>query len=320
MDRRLYRVTLLAVLAVLVFGGAGLSAAQDDARERITAAYQDVQSWQSYQVHVDETSDYAMTAQGQQVATWQRRERDLALSGAYDIADRDNARIVLDLSSRVSGSTEQGGTQTPSAWDLDLNVARAENGVFWQGSLDAEPEDEFALPESWAPFSPDETDDVPALADLTLGRYLLEDSADPFLVDAETWLSAAESIEGPQSFNVTRGTPGDLYVVTINPADVPDLFAGRFLALTEGQNALVGRQDLVNQLSQTGTVLWGVALDPATSALLAQFIQIDIEAELDSSLLQSPYSTMSLAFRSDQTVVFSGVNEAITLPDDLPQP
>ena len=37
-------------------------------------------------------------------------------------------------------------------------------------------------------------DEVPALADLTLSRYLLEDSADPFLVDAETWLNAAESI------------------------------------------------------------------------------------------------------------------------------
>ena len=107
--------------------------------------------------------------------------------------------------------------------------------------------------------------------------------------------------------------------MTINAEDIPDLFAGRFLALTEGQNALVGRQDLVNQLAETGTVMWGVALDPATSQLLAQFIQIDIEAELDSSLLQSPYTTMSLAFRSDQTVVFSGVNEAITLPDDLPQ-
>src|SRR5690606_41486487 len=66
--------------------------------ERITAAYQDVQGWQSYQVQVDETSDYAMTAQGQQVATWQRRERDLALSGAYDIADRDRKSTRLNSS------------------------------------------------------------------------------------------------------------------------------------------------------------------------------------------------------------------------------
>jgi|GEM_PF-1405697 len=316
MDRRLYRVTLLAILAVMVLGGAGLSQAQDDARERISAAYRAVQEWRSYRVEVDETSDYAMTAQGQQAATWQRRERDLALAGAYDVANRDNARIVLELSSRVSGSTELGGTQTPNSWELDLNVARAENGVFWRGTLETEPAEDFTLPESWAPFSADEADEVPALADLTLSRYLLEDSADPFLVDAETWLNAAESIEGPRS---SRNISGDLYVMTINAEDIPDLFAGRFLALTEGQNALVGRQDLVNQLAETGTVMWGVALDPVTSQLLAQFIQIDIEAELDSSLLQSPYTTMSLAFRSDQTVVFSGVNEAITLPDDLPQ-
>jgi len=307
------------MLALLVLGGAGLSQAQDDAHARILDAYRAVEEWQSYRVQLDETSDYAMTAQGQQVATWQRRERDLVLNGQYDVTDQENALIVLDVRSRVSGSTEEGGTQTPTAWDVDLSVVRMDDATFWQGQLDAEPDEAFSLPETWSPLAHAEADEVPALADLRLSRYLLEDGAEPFLIDAEAWLGAAESIEGPRPFNVSRSTSGDLYVVTINAEDVPDLFAGRFLALTEGQNALVGRQDLVNQLAETGTVMWGVALDPATSELLEQFIQIDIEAELDSSLLQSPYSTMSLAFRSDQTVVFSGVNEAVTLPDDLPQ-
>jgi len=73
MERRWYRLTLLALVALLVLGGAGLSQAQDDAHERITAAYRAVQGWQSYHVQMDETSDYAMTAQGPQAATWQRR-------------------------------------------------------------------------------------------------------------------------------------------------------------------------------------------------------------------------------------------------------
>lgn len=319
MERRWYRLTLLALVALLVLGGAGLSQAQDDARERITAAYRAVQDWQSYQVQLDETSDYAMTAQGPQVATWQRRERDLALSGTYDVADRERARIVLDLSSRVSGSTEEGGTQTPTSWEVDLSVARANDEVFWQGRLDAEPAEDFALPESWAPFASADASEVPALADLTLGRYLLEDDIDPFLVDAEAWLAAAESIEGPSAFDVSRTTTGDLYVVTLSPADVPELFEGRFPALTEGQNALVEREALLAGLAETGTVTWGVALDPESSALLAQFIQIDAEAELGGSLLQSPYGTLSLAFRSDQSIVFSSIDEPVALPDDLPQ-
>lgn len=319
MDRRLYRLTLLAIVSLLVLGGAGLSQAQDDARERITSAYRAVQDWQSYHVQLDETSDYAMTAQGQQVATWQRRERDLALSGMYDVTDREHARIVLDFSSRVSGSTEEGGTQKPTAWDVDLSVARANDEMFWQGRLDAEPATDFMLPETWAPFASADASEVPALADLTLSRYLLEDGVDPFLVDAETWLAAAESIEGPQPFNVTRTTTGDLYVVSLSPADVPELFEGRFPALTEGQSALVGSEALLAELAETGSVTWGAALDPQNNALLAQFIQIDVEAEVSGSLLQSPYGTMSLAFRSDQTIVFSAVNEQVALPEDLPQ-
>jgi len=62
-----------------------------------------------------------------------------------------------------------------------------------------------------------------------------------------------------------------------------------------------------------------VALDPASGDLIAQFIQLDLEAELRGSLLQTPYTSMSLAFRSDQSVVFSAINEPVTLPDDLPQ-
>lgn len=319
MERHLYRITLLAVLALAVLGGAGLSQAQDDARERISAAYRAVEGWQSYHVQVDETSDYAMTAQGAQAATWQRRERDLALSGGYDVTDRDNAQIVLDLSSRVSGSVEQGGTQTPNSWDIDLRIAQANDGLFWQGSLQAEPAEDFALPEAWEPFTSANADKVPALADLTLSRYLLENGVDPFLVDAQVWLDAAESIEGPRPFDVDRTRTGDLYVVTVDPAQVPDLFEGRFLALTEGQNALVARDDLLRQLQQTGAVTWGVALDPASGDLIAQFIQLDLEAEIRGSLLQTPYTSMSLAFRSDQSVVFSAVNEPVALPDDLPQ-
>lgn len=320
MDRRLYRLTLLVMLALLVLGGAGLSQAQDDAHARILDAYRAVEEWQSYRVQLDETSDYAMTAQGQQVATWQRRERDLVLNGQYDVTDQENALIVLDVRSRVSGSTEEGGTQTPTAWDVDLSVVRMDDATFWQGQLDAEPDEAFSLPETWSPLAHAEADEVPALADLRLSRYLLEDGAEPFLIDAEAWLGAAESIEGPRSFNVTRTTTGDLYVATLNPADVPELFEGRFPALTEGQSALVGGEDLLQQLAETGTVLWGAALDPETSALLAQFIQIDVEAEVGSSLLQSPYGTMSLAFSSNQTVVFSKINEQVSLPGDLPQP
>lgn len=319
MERHLYRITLLAVLVLAVLGGAGLSEAQDDARERISAAYRAVEGWQLYHVQVDETSDYAMTAQGAQAATWQRREHDLALSGGYDVTDRDNARIVLDLSSHVSGSVGQGGAQTPNSWEVELRIARAENGLFWQGSLQAEPAEDFALPEAWTPFTSADAGEVPALADLTLSRYLLENDADPFLVDAPVWLDAAASIEGPRQFSVDRARTGDLYVVTVDPTQVPDPFEGRFLALTEGPDALVARDDLLGQLQQTGAIIWGVAIDPESGELIAQFIQLDLEAELSGSLLQTPYTSMSLAFRSDQSVIFSAVNEPVALPDDLPQ-
>ncbi|MCZ7536036.1 MAG: hypothetical protein M5T61_08995 [Acidimicrobiia bacterium] len=43
-----------------------------------------------------------------------------------------------------------------------------------------------------------------------------------------------------------------------------------------------------------------MALDPASGDLIAQFIQLDLEAEIRGSLLQTPYTSMSLAFRSDQ--------------------
>jgi len=320
MEHRLLRFTLLIVAALLVVGGAGLSNAQDDARERIHAAYQAVTSWQSYHVQVDETSDYAMTAQGQQAATWQRRERDLALSGSYDLTQRDTPRLSLDLSSRASGLTELNGTQTPSSWDLKLSLARAGEDVFWQGSLQAEPAADIALDDAWAPLDRDAVDETPALSDLALERYLLEDSVDPFLVDNEAWLDAAETIDGPRPFEVSRGTSSDLYVVTVDPAEVADLFEGRFTALTEGRGALIGRDDLLRQLAESGTVSWGAAIDPDSGALTAQFIQIDLEAELQGSLLLTPYTSLSLAFRSDQSVVFSAVNEPVELPGDLPQP
>lgn len=318
MERYLYRITLLLALALIVLSGGEPSHAQDDAREQILDAYRAYETWRSYHVQVDETSDYAMTAQGQQAALWQKRERDLSLAGGYDVANRENARIALEISSRVTGSIDQDGQREPEAWELELSIARTSDGLFWRGTLDADPPGTFALPEAWARFTGSEASEVPALSDLLLSHYLLEESADPFVVDADAWLDAAESIEGPRPFNLDRATPSELYVVTVNPAEAPGVFEGRFLALTEGQDALVARGDLLDRLAETGSVTWGVALHPDTGDLLAQFLQIDLSAEVRGSLLQSPYTSLSLAFRSNQSVVFSAVNEPVTLPDDLP--
>ncbi len=56
-------------------------------------------------------------------------------------------------------------------------------------------------------------------------------------------------------------------------------------------------------------------LDPASGELMAQYIQLNLSGELDSSSLAAPYTSLSLEFSDEQSVRFSAVNEALRFPD-----
>jgi hypothetical protein len=179
-----------------------------------------------------------------------------------------------------------------------------------------DPDDDFALPGEWQPFTATEAGEVPALADLQLARFLLQEGADPFVGDYNAWLSAVTSIDGPQSTRI-NGVAADLYVLELPLAEAPDLIENRFRSLSEGEDTVVDRRALLANLDENGTVLWGVALDPASGRLVAQYVQLELAADLAGDTLTSPYDTMTLAFNEFQEVVFSAVNEPVD-PSDLP--
>jgi hypothetical protein len=214
--------------------------------------------------------------------------------------------VSLDISSRVDSS----GSETPEGWTLDISAALVNGEQFWRGKISASPEEGFALPEDWETFTARQANNVPALADVGLDRYLLQ-AGDPFVGDYAAWLDAALSIDGPRPFQIDKTTGGDLYVLEVALADAPDLVADRFRSLTDGSDAVADRGALLDSLFASSTVLWGVVIDPASGQLLAQYLQLDLAAKLDSAGLLSPYDSLTLAYSGTQSVLFSAINERV---------
>jgi len=312
-------IGLMVTIGILV-GAGSTTLAQDDAARRIQAAYQDYETWDTYQVRVADNTDLALVAEGKGAYLWQRRERHIQVSGWYDVTNRDSAAVLLNVSGDSSASTESGGTNTPSSWQADLDVALRNGQLFWRGSYSANPGDTFALPGEWTGFSVTDADDIPAFVDLALGRYLLQEGADPFVEDYDSWLAAAESIEGPETITWDRRsrTQGELYRVEVDLTAIPDIVGNRFDSLTRGQEAIVDRQALLDSLYENSTLIWQVVLEPGTGRLLGQNTELDLNAKLGSEGLVASYATLNLTFSNDQTIAFSNINEAVDT-SELPE-
>ncbi len=305
-------IGLLFIVALVLLSGTGL--AQQDARSIILRAYQNYEAWQTFQVTVSDSSDYAMTAQGAQTSVWQKREQDMTLSGWYDLTNRGSSVIALDVTNKASTSTDTG---TRQRWTVDLNAALVNGETFWRGTYSTTPADSFTLPTDWTTFGSADTRSVPVIADLLLNRYLLQDNTDPFIGDYQAWLDAAISIDGPLTRSIDRGqTQGDLYTIEVSLADAPELLENRFRALTDSANPIItNRAAFLNLLENQETFIWEVLIDPATTQIIEQTIQIAISAEIDGSTLNTSYSLLKLEFTDDLRTRFSAINAPLTFTD-----
>ncbi len=308
---------LLTLVAVLLLGGGG-ALAQDDAAARVRAAYEDYETWDTFTVEGEVTAWSAIVAEGtygSNRSLWRRQERGAVLIGQYDRTDPGNAVILLHLDGDAELSVEQDGTEMPSSWDVSMDVALLDGTLNWRGSYEADPDGGFTLPEDWAEFSPSDLTAVPAFMDLTLGRYLGQEDADPFIGDYAAWLAAAESIEGPSPIRLGGGATGEMYTITLPLAAAPELIGSRVSLLTEGQGAIVGRDVLLGQLAESGTLVWRVVLDPESGRLVGQELQGDVRTELSGDMLAEPYASLSVAYNERQSVLFRDVNQPVEPPE-----
>lgn len=308
----------LILIAALVLAGGLLPArgalpvrAQDDAAERIRAAYEAYEEWDTYQFQLQSTALYAVVVDGKEQYFWQTLERSISMIGWYDQSNPTNLMASMTITANSSDSTDTGGGRVPATWDLDMDVAVLNGEPFWRGTYAADPVDDFSLPQEWSSFSSSDFSGVPALVDLSLDRYLHQTDLDPFIDDFEAWLNAAASIDGPQRTNLDRQTVGDMYTVTVNIADVPGALEDRFSNLTQGDQAVVSQDALLSSVRSASTLTWVVVLDPDSGRLMAQSVSFDISGQPEAAALAQPYTTLSLRVNDERRVVFSNVNEPV---------
>jgi hypothetical protein len=302
---------VLLIGALVVLAGMVPAQAQDEAAERIRSAYAGYENWATYQVQIDESLRYALVLNGTSDYQWSTQERDVSMSGWYDVTVRDNASVSLAVSGDSSSSVETSTGRTPDSWTVDLQVALLGGELFWRGDYQASPDDSFSLPGDWTPFTSQEAGDIPAFSEMGINRYLLQEGADPFIDEFDEWLDAADSIEGPQSFRLDRSTQGDVYIVTVNLADAPRVVLDRVRQLIGETESSVDMDALLENLTDNSTLLWGVILEPETGRLLGQLIELDLSARLESDSLQEPYTSLTLEFSEDQSVLFTHINEPV---------
>ena len=221
--------------------------------------------------------------------------------------------LLLGACTNTAGSV---GPNAPKgalapAEDPNTVVALVNGEMFWRGELQAASAASITVPAEWTSFSLEDASAQANLADLGLGRYLLQDERDPFVGDYEAWLDAARSIEGPETIRINRSTSGDLYLIEVELEEAPDVLADRFRALTEGPDALVSRETLLDAIYADSTMLWGVVLHPETGRLLGQYIQLDLTARLGQDAIRDGYRTLTLETSDEQSVLFTGVNEPV---------
>lgn len=311
MQRWMHRGIILLIGTLVVLVGLVPAQAQDEAIEQIRSAYAGYDNWATYQVQINESVRYALVIDGKSDYHWRTQERDVMVSGWYDVTSRDNASVSLAVSGDSSSSVETSEGRTPDSWSVDLEVALLGGELFWRGDYQADPVSTFSLPGEWTSFTSQEVQALPAFTDVAISRYLLQDGADPFVDEFDEWLNAADSVQGPQSFRVDRSTQGDVYVVSVNLADAPGVVLDRLTRLLGEGEEFVDRDALLDSLFENSTLLWGVVLEPETGRLLAQLIELDLSANLGAESLVEPYSSLTLAFSQDQSVLFTNINEPV---------
>ncbi|WP_162909408.1 hypothetical protein [Aggregatilinea lenta] len=304
---------LLGLVVTIVLGSSG-TFAQDDAAERIRAAYAAHDDWQTYTVQAEITAWSAIVADGAYdsgKSYWRRQERGASVAGMYDLSVPDDMTVLLAVSGSADLSVQVDGTETSSTWSTDMHAALSDGDLYWHGTFEADPASNFALPSDWEMFSTSDLGQVPAFTDLGLRRYLGQDALDPFVGDTEAWLDAAESIEGPDTIKLGGGATGDVYTVTLPLSAAPELIGSRVSVLTEGPTALVTRDALLAQIAEDGTLVWRVVIDPTTGALIGQELQGDVNTELSGDALTDPYVSLSVAYSERQSVLFSAIDEPV---------
>jgi hypothetical protein len=316
---RWVRVVVLAVWIGVGLAGGGLvvHAQEGDAAQRIEDAYDAYTTWDTYTVSLEDSASLALTAQGKAASLWQKQERNITLSCTYDRSDPDSPVALVTLNGNTEKSDSAGEAINTSTWTVDMEAALNGGNLFWRGSYTADPDNSFTLPDTWEEFAPRQAASIPALNAVQLNRYLLQEERDPFIGDYAAWLETADSITGPQSMNLDRTTPGDLYVITVPLAEVPALLNDYLDTLTGATDSIAERDTLLDSLLANSTLTWQIVLDPDTGRLLAHALQFDLFAELGSDALADPYSSLSLDFRDETSAFFSDVNEPVSL-DNLP--
>lgn len=314
MRRWSHLIALTVCLSITGLAGAGIlpaARAQDDALDLIRAAYEDYDSWGSFQATVQSRSNYALAGETQDGTFWQQLERGITLLGWYDMADEPT--VALEVDGYVSESGQQGRQTANSDVSFMVSAALIDGERQWRGRYEADPPTRFSLPDDWTP--------VPTGAvavDLMGGAYLRQDDSDPFAGNWETWLDAALDVDGPQTVNIDRSSRGDLYLVDIDPEAVVDALERRFMQLTAEADAYLARDILLGALVDNSIVTWGVVLDPTSGELRGQYVLIDISITLDADALAAPLSQVSFELNDKYNVLFSAVNEPPRFPE-LPE-
>ena len=145
------------------------------------------------------------------------------------------------------------------------------------------------------------------LAYRLLGQY----HARTLAVEAEAWLEAAVSVEGPEPVYLDRRTQAALFTVEFALADLPDALRASFWPLTGSETPVVTAEALREALLENSTLTWRVALDPRTGQLLLQTVDVQLSAELGADAIAEGFRSLSVEATQSQTVVFSEINQPL---------
>jgi hypothetical protein len=302
-----------AVIAVVLLAGPALrlpaSHAQDEVPASVREAYQAYTNWEQFSAEVRQASNFALSGKKDDDSFWQQNEWEFELSGSYDIAAADGPLAVMTASRYAQATGGMGDESAESVLAFNLDLARVADEVYWRGSFTADPDGGPDVPGEW---------DIPTDRDidpLTLNGYLLRERTDPFVGDAEAWLDAVRTVDGPRTFDIDRSTRGKLYVMDIEPVAVRDALEDRLQLMAAGVDEYIEMDVLLDSLLDEATVTWGVILDPDSDQLRGQYVTIDLSARLEVP----GYALVSVQWYDEDNVLFDQVGQPVELPDDLPE-
>jgi len=283
-------------------------AAQDDPRDQIAAAYEEAAAWETYQAELEESFSYVATAQGYDTLYWQRHNQVMSLLGHYDRSNEAGSIGQLAVTSQGATAIDNNGDTSEISWELEVDAAAIGGDTFWQGTITAIPDDGFALPAEWEAFDADSAAQSQPVAALRLIESLQPGA---LAVEAEAWLEAAVSVEGPEPVYLDRRTQAALFTVEIALVDLPDALRASFWPLTGSETPVVTAEALREALLEDSTLIWRVALDPRTGQLLLQTVDVQLSAELGADAIAEGFRSLSVEATQSQTVVFSEINQPL---------